>query len=232
MTESLFGRGNFFVVGAAFDFADTAFASDSEIGGFTADRTVSPAGIFIGAIGEGPGDEFSTDLIAKKHYDSVYFSNTFSLTERVHVTLAGRFNLARIEIVDMFGTDLDGNHTFSRFNPAVGATYELADSVTTYASYSESNRSPTAAELSCADPTEPCRVPNAFLSDPPLEQVVSRASRSAPVGALQGRRIGRRSTGPSPASALGPQTTSSSWRRRISWGPASSRTPVRPSGRA
>ena len=186
VTESLFGRENFFLVGAAFDFADTAFASDSEIGGLTADRTVSPAGIFIGAFGEGPGDEFSTDLIAKNHYDGVYFSNTLSLTERVHVTLAGRFNLARIEIVDMFGTDLDGDHAFSRFNLAVGATYELADSVTTYASYNESNRSPTAAELSCADPTEPCRVPNAFLSDPPLEQVVSRAIEIGARGSVTG----------------------------------------------
>ena len=175
VTESLFDRENFFVAGATFDLAETAFASDTEIGGLTAERTVSPAGIFIGGFGEGPGDEFSTDLIAKNHYDGVYFNNMLSLTERVHVTLAGRFNLARIEIVDMFGTDLDGDHSFSRFNPAVGATYELADSVTTYASYNESNRSPTAAELSCADPTEPCRVPNAFLSDPPLEQVVSRA---------------------------------------------------------
>jgi outer membrane receptor protein involved in Fe transport len=30
-------------------------------------------------------------------------------------------------------------------------------------------------ELSCADPTKPCRVPNAFLADPALGQVVARS---------------------------------------------------------
>jgi iron complex outermembrane recepter protein len=30
------------------------------------------------------------------------------------------------------------------------------------------------AELGCADPEAPCRLPNAFVADPPLEQVVAR----------------------------------------------------------
>jgi outer membrane receptor protein involved in Fe transport len=33
---------------------------------------------------------------------------------------------------------------------------------------------PTAIELTCADPTAPCRLPNAFLADPPLSPVVAR----------------------------------------------------------
>ena len=52
-----------------------------------------------------------------------------------------------------------------------------------FARYAESNRAPTAAELSCADPAEPCRVPNAFVSDPPLEQAVARSVE----GGLRGR---------------------------------------------
>jgi len=44
-----------------------------------------------------------------------------------------------------------------------------------FASYGESNRAPSAAELACADPDQPCRVPNGFISDPPLDQVVSRS---------------------------------------------------------
>ena len=35
-------------------------------------------------------------------------------------------------------------------------------------------RAPTAIELTCADPGAPCKLPNSFLSDPPLEKVVSR----------------------------------------------------------
>ena len=45
--------------------------------------------------------------------------------------------------------------------------------MTFYAGYSESNRAPTPVELTCADEDDPCRLPNAFLADPPLEQVVA-----------------------------------------------------------
>ena len=45
---------------------------------------------------------------------------------------------------------------------------------------------PTAAELSCADPDEPCLVPNAFVSDPPLEQAVARSLQAG----LRGRWSG------------------------------------------
>ena len=61
-----------------------------------------------------------------------------------------------------------------RLNPSVGVTWRALERVTTYASYGEATRVPTPAELSCADPARPCRVPNAFMSDPPLDQVVSR----------------------------------------------------------
>jgi len=43
-----------------------------------------------------------------------------------------------------------------------------------YVSDSEANHIPTAAELSCADPTQPCRFPLSFISDPNLGQVVAR----------------------------------------------------------
>ena len=44
--------------------------------------------------------------------------------------------------------------------------------MTLYAGYSESNRVPSPVELTCADEDDPCRLPNAFLADPPLKQVV------------------------------------------------------------
>src|SRR6185436_4372279 len=36
------------------------------------------------------------------------------------------------------------------------------------------SRAPTSIELGCADPNEPCKLPNAMAGDPPLEQVVTR----------------------------------------------------------
>ena len=49
-----------------------------------------------------------------------------------------------------------------------------SDFASAYFSYSEASRAPTAVELGCADPTEPCNLPNALVSDPPLDQVVTR----------------------------------------------------------
>ena len=42
-----------------------------------------------------------------------------------------------------------------------------------YASYTQSSRVPTPVELTCADPEDPCRLPNSFVSDPPLDQIVA-----------------------------------------------------------
>jgi outer membrane receptor protein involved in Fe transport len=49
----------------------------------------------------------------------------------------------------------------------------LFDNVTVYGNYSESARAPTPMELSCADPEAPCKLPNSFVADPPLNQVVA-----------------------------------------------------------
>ena len=60
-------------------------------------------------------------------------------------------------------------------------------SVNLYASYTQGSRAPTAIELGCADPDNPCSLPNALASDPPLQQVVThtweagaRGKREAP----------------------------------------------------
>src|SRR5204863_1480975 len=36
------------------------------------------------------------------------------------------------------------------------------------------SRTPTAIELGCANPAQPCKLPNAMAGDPPLMQVVAR----------------------------------------------------------
>jgi outer membrane receptor protein involved in Fe transport len=104
----------------------------------------------------------------------LFLSGTLSLTDRLGLTLSGRFNETEVELHDMLGTALNGRHEFDRFNPAIGMTYELSDGVTFYAGYSESNRAPSPVELTCADEDDPCRLPNAFVADPPLAQVVAK----------------------------------------------------------
>lgn len=168
-------RDNVFAMGVSADLADVAFESSSEVGTLTAERGVDGSGLLTSLHGLGGDDLFNTNLETANSAVGLYFSNTLSLTRQAHVTVSGRYNRARIDIADLLGTSLDGAHTFARFNPAVGAVLQTGDGAAFFARYSESNRAPTAAELSCADPAEPCRVPNAFVSDPPLEQAVARS---------------------------------------------------------
>ena len=168
-------REHILMFGASADVADVLFGMNSEIGTMTPTRTVTGSGLFAGVYGKGGDDLFNTKLKTENQAAGLYFSDTLSLTDRSHVTVSGRFNGVHISILDKLGTSLNGEHSFARFNPAVGTVFEATDTVSLFGRYSESNRAPTAAELSCADPAEPCRVPNAFISDPPLKQPVARS---------------------------------------------------------
>ena len=105
--------------------------------------------------------------------------HTPPLRDAWHVTLSARYNRTSIHNSDRInpgGLDgsLDGDHVFGRLNPAVGVTYSPARTVNVYAGYSEGSRAPTSIELGCADPVQPCKLPNALAGDPPLNQVVTR----------------------------------------------------------
>ncbi len=174
-TAEVSGRDNVFVMGASADLADVDFTTSSEVGSLTPERGVDGSGLFASLYGLGGDDLFNTAIDTGNRAVGLYLSNTLSATDRVHLTVSGRYNRANIDIMDRLGTSLDGAHAFARFNPAVGAVFQAGGDVSVFARYAESNRAPTAAELSCADPAEPCRVPNAFVSDPPLEQAVARS---------------------------------------------------------
>jgi hypothetical protein len=100
-----------------------------------------------------------------------YASDTIRLDDAWTLTIAARFNAARVMIEDRSGEDvaLNGTHRFSRTNPAVGVNFNPTQSLTAYAGYSEGMRAPTPIELTCADPNAPCKLPNQFLADPPLD---------------------------------------------------------------
>ncbi len=160
------GRRNQFVVGASADAGRARFTQDSQPADFDASRGTVPTGDF----------EPETDARTRTRNTAVYAMDVLALDERWSLTASGRFNDARISIRDQSGTnpDLDGDHRFRRFNPAIGLTFNPRAGYTTYLSYNEGMRAPTAAELTCADPAAPCKLPNAFLADPPLKKVVAR----------------------------------------------------------
>jgi outer membrane receptor protein involved in Fe transport len=169
VTKDLLSLKNQFVAGASIDTGRVNYRNEGNIGFLDANHVVQTSGIYIG------GDEFNTKLDTSTKYFGLYFSDNLSLTDALGMQVSGRYNHARIKLMDRFGTDLNGEHSFNRFNPALGFTYKLSDEASAYVNYSEANRAPTAVELSCADPTKPCRVPNAFLADPALGQVVARS---------------------------------------------------------
>jgi len=157
---------NLLIVGGSFDSSKIRFANSTELGALDASRLAVPGGVFI-------GDGF-TELDADVDHFGLYFTDTFSPYDAVAITLSARFNTSKVLLRDKLGTALNGEHRFERLNPAAGVTYKLSQSLGVYLGYSESNRIPTPVELTCADPDDPCRLPNAFLADPPLNQVVGK----------------------------------------------------------
>ena len=157
---------NNLTLGASADLGRTDFSQSEEKADFTADR---------GTVGSGTST-LETDVRTTNDYYGIYFTDMVSLDERWHLTVSGRYNWANVTINDKTGLEpaLNGDHTFKRFNPAAGLNFNPRPGLSTYVSYSEGMRAPTPVELTCADPAAPCRLPNNFLADPPLEKVVSK----------------------------------------------------------
>lgn len=172
-TDQLFGHKNHFVVGASFDSSVTRFGATAELGTIGANFVVSGSGIFLGPSGSpvliGP-----VALRTTNQYSGLYALDTFDVSNAFSVTGGGRFNVANIRLEDQIGTSLNGQDTYTRFNPIIGGTYRIVPGLTAYAGYSEANRAPTPLELGCADPARPCIIAAFLVSDPPLKQVVSR----------------------------------------------------------
>lgn len=164
--SELFGRTNRVAVGASVDLGDTTFRQEAQPAAFTTDRGAVATGAFAP----------QTNVAMKNRYVGLYFVDTLYLSPRWTLTVSGRWNQARIRIADRSGEDpgLDGTHDFSRFNPALGVNWNPSPAVTGYASYGEGMRAPTAIELTCADAAAPCKLPNLFLADPPLAEVVAK----------------------------------------------------------
>ncbi|WP_461517949.1 TonB-dependent receptor [Porticoccus sp.] len=170
--NDLFERNNQLVVGVSYDNSDVTHSSQSEIARFTDTRGTDGTGFII--------DETVVDGDIETDTFSLFFTNTLSLTERLDLTVGGRYNWIQIDISGTSeGGEQDLNesgnkHVFKRFNPTAGLTYALRDNLTVYGNYSESNRAPTPSELTCSEESSPCSYPNAFLADPPLDDVIAR----------------------------------------------------------
>lgn len=189
--QDLFARENYFVAGFNYFRGNGDFDGRVELSGIDP-RTRSTEGLGLRSfVGEG-----ATDIRTRSETWSFYFLDNLAVTERFTFTFGGRYNNTDISLRDQSGQrrELNGDHGFSRFNPTVGGTFEVNQAANLFASYSESSRAPTPVELACnegvfeiarriaiedgEDPDDidfECRLPNAFLADPPLDEVVAKS---------------------------------------------------------
>ncbi|MEG6507569.1 TonB-dependent receptor [Methyloligella sp. 2.7D] len=186
--KDLFNHGNQFLIGASYDQGDVDFNAQSELAVFQPRFVVKGTGTYFG----GPDEVAPKDINTQNKYFGLFFSDTFDATDRLSLTVGGRYNYASIELKDLTGEDpaLDGTNVYERFNPAAGLTYQLTPNVTAYGGYSEANRAPVPAELACADPKRPCLIESFLVADPPLDQVVSNTWEAG----LRGERISKAGT--------------------------------------
>jgi len=174
-TAPLFGHGNQFAAGASVDTAHINFSSGAEVGVIDpANLIVQPSNFIVDTPEASDFPATPVLLEATNRYYGFFVTDTFDVTPALSVTASGRYNFAQIDLYDQRGTDLNGLNRYAHFNPAVGATYKLLPTVTAYASYSTTNRAPTASEIECSDPLLPCLLPGNLAGDPPtLRQVIA-----------------------------------------------------------
>ena len=132
-----------------------------------------------------PTPTFATTITAR------YVSDTIALDPQWTLTLAGRYNYARItdrRPLRQRSRARRHEHTYARFSPAIGVNYKPCRRAHARTpSYNEGMRAPTPIELTCADPDGAVQAPEpvprrSAASEGRVEDVrgQARAATSAP----------------------------------------------------
>jgi outer membrane receptor protein involved in Fe transport len=171
---------NQFTAGAALDRGSVDYKQNTQFGYFNPNATVTgvPAWQDGSTSVDGVPLDSRVNLHALTPNWSLYFTDTLTVAGTLNLTVSGRYNRLTANNSDRINPlagpgSLTADDVFARFNPAIGLTWNLTSTVNVYASYTQGSRAPTAIELGCADPANPCSLPNALASDPPLQQVVT-----------------------------------------------------------
>jgi outer membrane receptor protein involved in Fe transport len=189
----LAGR-NRLTIGAAWDRSSLTFQQGSQFAYLNPDGlTFTPVNAFADGSTNSNGVPADTrvDLHGLVNTPSIYAADTFSL-DKWSFTFSGRYNHTSVQNTDRLPPvgaggrgSLNGNYVFERFNASAGLTYSPWAVFSVYFSYAEASRAPTAIELGCSDPSFPCNLPNALVSDPPLKQVVTRTFEAGARGLFE-----------------------------------------------
>jgi iron complex outermembrane receptor protein len=174
--RSLFGLSNHFVAGLDAARGTVVYRSSLELA-----RLAYPADLPYGAlVADGTGlsvPDHALQVAVSDQRDGAYVMDTLEFTPRLALTAAARYNRSHTSLRDQGGAhpELDGDYRYHRLNPSLGAAFQWTPALNIFGGYSEATRVPTTVELSCADPTAPCLLPNDFVADPDLKQVVAKS---------------------------------------------------------
>ena len=156
--------------GLTFDRSRLTYSQYEQLGTFTDDRGVI-------ADPDAPNELFS-GVSGTSRAIGLYLSDTWAVTPSTFVTGSARWNHVTVSntLRNSDGSEQPNeSFTYRRLNPALGITQKLGAGVSVFGGYAQNNRVPTALELGCADPAQPCRLPAGLQADPYLKQVVSHS---------------------------------------------------------
>lgn len=160
------GASHRLVAGASVEWGRVRFEGQGQTAQFTDSRGTAASGEF----------ELETATRTTQRYETVYVADTVAV-DAARITAALTYVGSQLSVRDTTGLtpELNGDHSFSGWLPALGLTWSTSPAATWFASAAQGMRAPTAVELTCADPNAPCRLPNLFLADPPLKAVKSNS---------------------------------------------------------
>jgi iron complex outermembrane receptor protein len=181
-SQMIFGHGNHFTAGATADYAATNFYSGAQLGVLNSQLLVLPSDLSVNTPQDSQaatqfGDAVPVSVRSINKALGAYATDSFDVTPVFSLTASGRYNLAHVDLEDQLGSDLTGNNRYTHFNPALGGAYQVLPALTAYADIAENTRTPTASEIECSNPLQPCLLPTNLAGDPPtLRQVVARTT--------------------------------------------------------
>lgn len=170
-------------IGASYDHARVKFRQTVEEGILTDSRGVGNLG----------SPDTENELRGTTRTASLFVTDTWSILPTLHLSGSARYNVSRVTTRDELNPNppnLDGDHRYRKLNPAAGLAWDITPALNAYAGFSQGNRIPTPIELGCADPANPCTLPNSMAADPYLKQVVSQTVEVGLRGKLASAALG------------------------------------------
>jgi iron complex outermembrane receptor protein len=175
------GHDNHLFLGATADQGRASFTAQTALARLSSTRGALPADIVDS------DSRVAVDTVVSSL--GAFVSDTLALRPRLFLTAAARLGTTHLTLEDRLGGPLSGAHAFTRLNPAAGLSYQPLGAFGLFGGYSEAARAPTPLEVTCASRDAPCRLPNGFVSDPPLDQVVARTLEAGVRGRVERSRF-------------------------------------------